>query len=185
VDAAVNVFLQGLCSRSGGAVADGSFDVPDDPAQTEPDAAPKGVLTNTKPAEIPWNTRGFRPGAGIAAFLLPGLGHAVLGLPKRGRMIAIGVFGLFLTGLLVGGLDAVDSKDDHWWFMAQALTGPTAFGVDWLHQWLRADGSVVQGLGRMNEIGMLSCALAGLMNGIATIDALFPPIRRRSEGAKL
>lgn len=183
------MFLRGLCSRLGGAVADGSFDVPEDPAQTEPVTAPEGGHKADGqagvPDEIPWNTRGFRPVAGGAALLLPGLGHTVLGLPKRGRMIAIGVFGLFLTGLLIGGLDAVDSKDDRWWFMAQALTGPTAFGVDWLHQWLRAEGSVIQGLGRMNEIGMLSCALAGLMNGIAAIDACFPPIRRRSEGAKL
>jgi len=100
-------------------------------------------------------------------------------------MVALGVVGLFVTGLLIGGLDAVDSRDDRWWFMAQSLTGPMAFGVDWLHYWLRAEGSVVQGVGRMNEIGMLSCALAGLMNLIAAIDALFPPMRRRGEGAKL
>ena len=100
-------------------------------------------------------------------------------------LVAFGVFGLFLMGLLIGGLDAVDSRDDRWWFMAQAITGPVAFGVDWLHQWLRAEGSVVPGLGRMNEIGMLSCALAGLMNLIAVLDALFPPLRRRREGARL
>ncbi|PHQ79196.1 MAG: hypothetical protein COB69_08420 [Phycisphaera sp.] len=155
--------------------------MPDDPVQ--PMSGP--ALGDAALGEIPWNTRGFRPVAGLAAFVLPGLGHVVLGLPRRGAMVALGVVGLFVTGLLIGGLDAVDSRDDRWWFMAQSLTGPMAFGVDWLHYWLRAEGSVVQGVGRMNEIGMLSCALAGLMNLIAAIDALFPPMRRRGEGAKL
>lgn len=155
--------------------------MPDTPAQPESAPATEAAALG----EIPWNTRGFRPAAGLAAFVLPGLGHVVLGLPRRGMLIALGVVGLFVTGLLVGGLDAVDSRDDRWWFLAQALTGPMAFGVDWLHYWLRAEGSVVQGVGRMNEVGMLSCALAGLMNLIAATDALFPPIRRRREGARL
>lgn len=141
--------------------------------------------TPAQPDEIPWNTRGFRPLAGIASLALPGLGHVLLGLPKRGALIALGVLGLVALGVLVGGLDAVDSRDDRWWFIAQAPVGPVVFALDTLHQSLRESHEVVQGLGRMNEIGMLSIALAGMMNLIAAIDALFPPIRRRSEGAKL
>ncbi|MEO1715709.1 MAG: DUF6677 family protein [Planctomycetota bacterium] len=40
-------------------------------------------------------------------------------------------------------------------------------------------------IGRMNEVGSLACALAGMMNLIAILDAVFPPLRRRSEGARL
>ncbi|RNC80402.1 MAG: hypothetical protein ED559_00890 [Phycisphaera sp.] len=121
----------------------------------------------------------------MAALALPGLGHAVLGLPRRGVMIAVGVLGLIALGVLVGGLDAVDSRDDRWWFYAQAPAGPIVFVIDWVHQSLREAGGVVQGLGRMNELGMLCVALAGMMNFVAVIDAAFPPMRRRSEGAKL
>ena len=119
------------------------------------------------------------------ALVFPGLGHLLLGMPRRGRLVALGVLGLFATGLIVGGLDAVDSERDRWWFYAQALTGPIALLTDTIHIALRHENRIVQGLGRMNEIGTLSCALAGLMNAMAVLDAMFPPLRRRSEGARV
>lgn len=161
--------------------------------------------------------RGFAPVAGVLALLIPGMGHALLGLRVRGSRIAAGVLGLFAFGLLIGGIDAVDSREDRWWYMGQALVGPTAWAVDTVHQsWFKhpardsslprkpAPGEVVtsegtieyggaaapeprvrKGLGRVNEIGSLACALAGLMNAIAILDAAFPPLRRRKEGLKL
>ncbi len=123
--------------------------------------------------------------AGVMALVMPGLGHIVLGLPRRGRLVMVGVLGLFVTGLVIGGLDAIDSHQDRWWFYAQAMTGPLAFLADAAHIHYRHEGLIVQGLGRMNELGTLSCALAGFLNVIAVLDAMFPPLRRRSEGAKL
>jgi membrane-associated protease RseP (regulator of RpoE activity) len=76
----------------------------------------------------------IRPLAGLAALVLPGLGHLVLGETKRGVLIAIGVLGLFFGGLFIGGIDSVDSKEDKVWFFGQALVGPLAFGVDYIHQ---------------------------------------------------
>lgn len=76
----------------------------------------------------------IRPLAGLAALVLPGLGHLVLGETKRGVLIAIGVLGLFFGGLFIGGIDSVDSKEDKVWFIGQALVGPLAFGVDYIHQ---------------------------------------------------
>jgi len=119
------------------------------------------------------------------ALVFPGLGHLMLGMPRRARLIALGVLGLFATGLLIGGFDAVDSERDRWWFYAQAAAGPVAFLTDTVHIQLRHEGRIVQGLGRMNEIGTLACALAGFMNTVAILDALFPPLRRRREGARL
>ncbi|MGP1273611.1 MAG: DUF6677 family protein [Phycisphaerales bacterium] len=161
--------------------------------------------------------RGFAPVAGLVALLLPGMGHALLGMRVRGSRIAAGVFGLFALGLLVGGLDVVDSAEDRWWYMGQALVGPTAWAADYAHQaWFKhpardsssprkpapgevvtSDGRIEYGgasaprpalsksLGRINEVGSLACALAGLMNLIAIIDAAFPPLRRRAEGLRL
>ncbi|MEM1330398.1 MAG: DUF6677 family protein [Planctomycetota bacterium] len=76
----------------------------------------------------------LNPAAGVAAMMLPGLGHAILGRPKRGAYIAGGVLGLFLMGLLVGGIDAIDSREDRLWFYGQACVGPLTFAVDHLHQ---------------------------------------------------
>lgn len=189
---------------------------PSTPAPAEPAAPAGGEPARSKPEPLD-RRRGFTPVAGMVALLIPGMGHALLGMRVRGSRIAAGVFGLFALGLLVGGLDVVDSAEDRWWYMGQALVGPTAWAADYAHQsWFKhpardsdaprkpAPGEVVtsagtieyggaaaptppmsKSLGRVNELGSLACALAGLMNLIAIIDAAFPPLRRREEGLRL
>ncbi|MFM9995953.1 MAG: DUF6677 family protein [Phycisphaerales bacterium] len=76
----------------------------------------------------------FEPLAGLLAILLPGAGHVVLGERRRGVLIGAGVLGLFLGGMLIGGIDAIDRKEDPIWFIGQAMVGPVAFGVDYYHQ---------------------------------------------------
>ena len=72
--------------------------------------------------------------AGVLALAFPGAGHALRGDPRRGLLIAFGVLGLFFTGLLTGGIDAIDSKEDRLWFIGQAFVGPITFIVDGIHQ---------------------------------------------------
>ncbi len=104
-------------------------------------------------------THSFQPIAGVLAFLVPGLGHWYLGETRRAVAICVGVFGLFFGGLMVGGIDAVDSGQffankarevaarftggkpervraeggDPIWFAGQMFVGPTAFVVDHIH----------------------------------------------------
>ncbi|GMV26368.1 MAG: hypothetical protein AMXMBFR58_23990 [Phycisphaerae bacterium] len=174
----------------------------------------------------------FRPQYGVLAFLFPGLGHVAQGQFKRGVLISIGLIGLFFGGLLVGGIDVVDKREDRLWFLAQGMFGPLAFGVDYVHQnhfkvldrgdaaqrigpSIRtavpgevrdpaagffqvappkkaavdpATGEVepppnIKSLAKVNELGTLFCAVAGMMNLIVIIDAAFPRARRRAEGA--
>ncbi len=156
---------------------------------------------------------GFNPLAGLAAIIFPGAGHLVLRQPRRAILAALGVMGLFSFGLLVGGIDAIDSSQDRVWFFGQALVGPSTFIVDTIHQnqfkaydlhtgRLRSgypgeqrvnDGSRfvwepltaeeieqglgppnTPGLGRLNEIAMLSIVIAGMLNLIIFLDALMP-----------
>lgn len=76
----------------------------------------------------------LEPVAAVLAIVLPGLGHWYLGEPKRAALIAAGVLGLFFGGMLIGGIDAIDRREDPIWFAGQALVGPLAFGVDYMHQ---------------------------------------------------
>ncbi|MDX9910558.1 MAG: hypothetical protein RBS39_01865 [Phycisphaerales bacterium] len=141
----------------------------------------------------------FEPLAGILALALPGAGHAFLGDLRRGVHIGAGVLGLFIAGLLVGGIDVVDSKEDRLWFAGQALVGPIALGVDYVHQsqFKVPDAArpgqkrspspdenpkIHKSIGRMNELGMLFCTVAGMLNLIAVLDAAFPGphVRRRA-----
>lgn len=131
--------------------------------------------------------RELRPGAAAAAWLWPGLGHWVIGEKTRGMYIMAGVLFLFLFGLLVGGFDAVDRREDRLWFYAQALCGPIAFGADYVNQsYIKTRPehrrNELEGLGRVNEMGTLFIALAGLMNLVVILDALhFHPKPNPSE----
>lgn len=155
----------------------------------------------------------FNPVAGIAAAIFPGAGHLVLGRHKRAFFAMVGVMGLFFFGLLLGGIDAIDSKQDKFWFFGQALVGPPTLVVDYIHQnkfkaygygseimrtgkpgehrviengrpvwepltYAEIESGMgppnVPGLGRLNEIAMLSIVLAGMLNLIVFLDALMP-----------
>jgi hypothetical protein len=111
---------------------------------------------------------------------------------RRGRLMMLGVLFLFLSGILIGGVDSVDRREDHLWFLAQAVCGPVALGADFINQ------SYVKklpeqrryqtiGINKPNEMGTLFTALAGLMNLIIILDAMFhvprieQPQERRSQ----
>lgn len=177
------------------------------PAATTPDRPPASSEPEARPGPTPVVVR---PLAGLLAMVLPGLGHVVLGQVRRGVLIAGGVLGLFAAGLFIGGIDAVDSREDRLWFLGQACVGVVAFGVDHLHQhrfkvdddgvlrsaWpgevRQADGTPaladpadpsqrppnIKGLAKMNELGTLFTTLAGFLNIIVVLDALFPPAHR-------
>jgi hypothetical protein len=154
--------------------------------------------------------------AGVLALVLPGLGHLVRGERARGVRILGGTLGLFFGGLLIGGIDVVDRREDRMWFVAQGAIGPLAFGVDAVHQrWFKAidpvtrvrrspgphevigDDGVIgsapagggprsrKSVGKVNELGTLFCAVAGMLNVIVFVDALFPgrPKRRARDDA--
>jgi hypothetical protein len=74
------------------------------------------------------------PLAGVLGALLPGAGHLYQGQFRRALLVGGGVLGLFFSGLLIGGIDAIDSRNDRLWFLGQMLVGPVAFGVDAVHQ---------------------------------------------------
>ncbi len=131
----------------------------------------------------------FFPHAGILAWIWPGLGH--LSLHDRPR--AFGVMGgmllLIISGLLIGGVDCVDRKQDKLWFYAQLGCGPIVIAADYynnaiLHKTRPPDLKIADpqnpppwlattSFGRPNEIGTLFIALAGLMNLVAILDAFF------------
>ena len=126
----------------------------------------------------------FNPAAGVAAWVFPGLGHFVRGEPRRGRLIMLGMLFLVLSGLLVGGVDSVDRKQDRLWFLAQSVCGPIVFAADAVNQRYvqklpepERFNSIA--LNKPNEMGTLFVALAGLMNLVVILDALFSP--KRSE----
>jgi len=146
---------------------------------------PPAPPTRTRPA--------FDPLAGLLAILFPGAGHLYRGEPRRALGIAAGVLGLFFGGILIGGIDVIDSKEDRLWFIGQVIVGPIAIVTDQIHQKaLKVDGQLplpgtadplpaTRSLAKINEIGTLYATIAGMMNLIVILDAFFPPARLREE----
>ncbi len=113
----------------------------------------------------------------VLGWLLPGLGHISIGQKRRGFLILFGILFLVFCGVLVGGIDAVDHKNDGLWFIAQVWCGPIVVGIDLLNQTFIAPLPVAQratlvGLSHANEIGTLFIAMAGLMNFVVLLDLL-------------
>ncbi|MBY0111422.1 MAG: hypothetical protein K2Y21_01270 [Phycisphaerales bacterium] len=153
---------------------------------------------------------GFNPLAGVFALAIPGLGHVFLGQFRRGLFVALGVLGLFLSGLFIGGIDAVDKEEDTLWFIGQAPVGVLTFATNYVHQTkykgidpnlrnaprrmagpnesINAQGILTpngtppaqRSLGRVHDMGILFTVVAGLLNVLAAIDAAFPPLSRKA-----
>ena len=116
--------------------------------------------------------------AAILAWLLPGLGHIVLGHKRRGILVMCGALFLICCGTLVGGIDVVDHQQDWLWFVAQVFCGPLVIAIDLLNQSVIAalpisERATCVGLSHVNEIGTLFVAMAGLMNFVVILDTLY------------
>ncbi len=125
----------------------------------------------------PQSEQSMRVGAVILGWILPGMGHFSIGHRRRGLLIMTGVIFLVFCGVLVGGIDAVDHKNDGLWFIAQVWCGPIVVGIDLMNQaWVASlpmpQRATLVGLSHANEIGTLFIAMAGLMNFVVLLDVL-------------
>lgn len=183
-------------------------------------------MTDRQPKENPASeadraSAGLDPLAGLLAWVLPGLGHIVAGRRARGFGVMAGVLGLFLGGLLIGGITVVDSRSERTEtrlsYFGMLFVGPVVIVVDRFHQSnfkgvdpmrpphaarrhalphetiengaIRSAGPgeappVRRSVGKVNEIGVLYCLIAGMLNFIAILDVLLPPGKPSSQGGK-
>ena len=126
--------------------------------------------------------------AAVAAWLIPGMGHILAGHTKRGVILLICIGGLYLVGLLIGGISVVHARNADStlrpWYLGQALIAPS-IAVGYTHDRLRArtegrdpspyDEEIAfePAYGRAAEVGTLYTALAGLLNLLAIIDIAY------------
>lgn len=126
---------------------------------------------------------------------MPGLGHWLVGERTRATMIGVTVVSLFIAGLLIGGvrvlevptydangrklidaslLNEVRGKP---WSIAQVMTGPLGVVSGAASVWAAGPDAQsgqphgVRSHARVNEIGTLYTAVAGMLNLLAILDA--------------
>lgn len=183
------------------------------PRTLAPDAAPGGPATPDTPPADPVERAPIRPEAAVLAWLYPGLGHIYVGHRRRGLLILIAATLLIVGGVLIGGPDVVDRRNDRLWFIAQSGCGPVAFVLDGFRErvspaqsydftpasrtddrqrYADEDPEMKRmlrraSIGHLNEVGTLYIALAGLMNLVVLLDFLnphrIPSDRERARGA--
>ena len=129
------------------------------------------------PKPLPQSESTIRVGPVLLGWILPGMGHFSIGHRRRGLLIMSGVIFLVFCGALVGGIDAVDHKNDGLWFIAQVWCGPIVVAIDLMNQaWVASlptsQRATLVGLSHANEIGTLFIAMAGLMNFVVLLDVL-------------
>ena len=167
---------------------------------TPPGTTSGGPATAPPSPAEPAGSMPISPEAAVLAWLYTGLGHLYVGHRRRGLLIMIATTLLILGGVLIGGPDVVDRRNDRLWFIAQAGCGPVAFVLDGFRERVSpaqsydfspasrtddrqryADGDPEMlrmlnraSVGHLNEIGTLYIALAGLMNLVVLLDFLNP-----------
>ena len=127
----------------------------------------------------------WNPGPAFFGWLVPGLGHWVIGQRRRAVIIGLSIALLWVLGLLLGGIGVIDRHQHRFWFMGQVLVAPS-IAVNWATQEAKSAQSQ-RGRGdtepiyqpsfsRIHEQGVLFTALAGLLNLLAVIDVACRPL---------
>jgi len=105
---------------------------------------------------------------GALAWLVPGAGHFVLNERKRAIIIFVTVVLTFLVGLYVGSVGVIDPVGAKPWYAAQVMNSPVVI----LLGRLSATGRYPV-YGRPNEIGQIYTSIAGLLNLLCIVNAIY------------
>ena len=104
----------------------------------------------------------------LLAWLIPGAGHFALKEKRRAIIIFATIVPTFCTGLYIGSIGVIDPVGAKPWYVAQIMNSPmvTALGH------LTASGGFPV-YGRPNEIGQIYTSIAGLLNLLCIVNAVY------------
>lgn len=105
---------------------------------------------------------------GLLAWFVPGAGHYVLNEHRRAAVIFVAVVMTFLVGLYVGSVGVIDPVGAKPWYAAQIMNSPVVL----LLGRLSATGRF-PAYGRPNEIGQIYTSIAGLLNLLCIVNAVY------------
>jgi hypothetical protein len=120
------------------------------------------------------------PIVALATWVVPGSGYWLIGERARGLTVGVTIIVLFVLGLLIGGVKVVDPPPNALsspinaitqkpWFVGQILAGP----ITLLTASIGSSEKYFTSHARVNEIGTLYTAVAGMLNLLAIIDAAY------------
>lgn len=116
--------------------------------------------------------------SGILAWLVPGLGHYIIGERRRGLIFFVTISATFWTGVAVGGAGStVYPEERKLWFAAQLFAGTETLVAYGLHSQVIKNAPTYKGkpfLGHWasSEVGVHYTGVAGLLNLLVILDAI-------------
>ena len=120
---------------------------------------------------------------GLAAWAIPGAGHFIIKERGRAVIIFITIAVTFLLGLYVGSIAVIDSVGAKIWYYGQILVSPAVGALAQVtSQAVTESGEKVYvSYGNPNSIGQIYTAIAGLLNLLCIISAVYMAYCGRGE----
>ncbi|UCE50026.1 MAG: hypothetical protein JSW47_07680 [Phycisphaerales bacterium] len=113
---------------------------------------------------------------GLLAWLVPGAGHAMLGKKRHAAVIFVTIVLTFGAGLYIGSIGVVNPVGAKPWYVAQVMNTPAVAALGQV-----TSGGDYQVYGRPNEIGQIYTSIAGLLNLLCIVNAVYLAHLRRNE----
>jgi len=113
---------------------------------------------------------------GLLAWFVPGAGHFILNQKKHAIIIFITIAVTFCIGLYAGSIGVIDPVGAKPWYVAQIMNSPIVAAIGYL---TRTGNYPVYG--RPNEVGQLYTSIAGLLNLLCIVNAVYMAHLQRTQ----
>ena len=110
----------------------------------------------------------FLASTGALAWLVPGGGHFVLHEQRRAAIIFVTVLLTFAVGVYVGSIGVIDPVHARPWYVAQVLNSPLVMLLGRI-----GAGGEYRVFGRAGEVGQIYTSIAGLLNLLCIVNAVY------------
>ena len=116
---------------------------------------------------------------GLAGWLIPGGGHWVLGKKLHAIIIFVSIVLAFCIGIYIGSVGVINPVGARPWYVAQTMNSPVVIALGRI-----TTSGDYRVYGRPNEIGQIYTSIAGLLNLLCIVNAVYLTHIREIEGAK-
>jgi hypothetical protein len=112
---------------------------------------------------------------GLMGWFVPGAGHLMINEKKHAIIIFVTIAFTFVIGLYIGSIGVINPVGAKPWYVAQIMNSPAVAAIG---QMARTGDYPVYG--RPNEIGQIYTSIAGLLNLLCIVNAVYWAHLRRT-----
>jgi len=114
---------------------------------------------------------------GLTGWFVPGGGHLMINEKKHAFIIFVTIALTFAAGIYIGSIGVINPVGAKPWYIAQVMNSPAVAAIGHI----TASGNYPV-FGRPNEIGQIYTSIAGLLNLLCIVNAVYWAHLRKIEG---